>query len=208
MNWLILPIAFILSSFSSMANVPEQESNCWDGSFAYRVASLKVEGERVEIGATAQFMLMSEVHDDGVSDISGMPIGASFGSETVYAAFNASQCTQDINNTIVCEAFGRSHDWRLKDNLFIQRYLVDLDNRVAAITPISVESIKAVITDDEFRLELFEKKQSAVERVAVIQIPKDYCDSEGHVGGTFFGNAFFPERLRDYLSGRTQNLAL
>lgn len=50
-------------------------------------------------------------------------------------------------------------------------------------------------------LEFFQSTTHTTEELAgFINIPAFTCEDDGRSGNTFFGNAFFPERLRKYVT--------
>lgn len=189
--FLAIPILFAVTS---AASIPEQRSNCTDNTFAMRVASFVVEGDRVEVGVKASFDLLNTEEPDIMFDDSGIPLGRVFGGEIIFASFTTDQCTQQTDGTVVC-LWQSSGPFDVSDNVFVARTVIDLGKDINTITEKTVKAVKVEFTPTYLKLEVEDNYTGAM-----IKIDSVKCDEDGGAGtGWPFGNAYFPVRLRDYL---------
>lgn len=172
------------------------ESNCWDGTFNYQVATLALSGDFVEIGLKASFNFAWEKTGEQILDETGTPITASsgFGETYIFLAFAPSDCTKN-GDAWHCEKKGL-------DNVDFDKVLFtgkwptrEADFQIATASVDKVE-----MTMDSRRMSVkITKVDGDVTSTASTAMGFRYCSLSGRHGNTFFGDARFPNSLRDRL---------
>src|SRR5262245_26880507 len=98
----IVAITLCLIANLSFATGSEEHiiKNCWDSTFAYKVATLVKNGDTFEIGVAGSWLFNKP---ESIVDISGIPLSATSKSR-IFVSFAASECEQKMDGTLICKA--------------------------------------------------------------------------------------------------------
>ncbi len=196
---LVYVTTFLIALIGNAVTPQEMVSNCWDGSYAYQVATLSTVGDRVEIGVTAGFWLISETTGQPIIDQSGLPITAKGRSnQSFYFSFASSEC-QTNEDSWECKASTEFSDWNITEKVFVQRLLTTIDGTISPITKVSVTDVTVTISPNGVRALISNANPRGETSTAVIEFGTGYCSHDGQYHNTHFGTAEFPQTLRDYL---------
>lgn len=192
--------SLILSMMSNATAMSSdfQIHNCWDGSYAYKVASVVADGSLIEIGFKSGFNLFSSA-SGSIEDNSGIPLeNGQYDEKKIYAAFKPSQC-EVVGEVMTCKA--SHHGFSIENTLFIGRTLYHLGDVVKVITPIRFNNLVVTISPEGVEAMIEQQTGSPEWSSFGIKFPFHYCNVDGVVGNTHFGNAYFPDELKEYLKG-------
>ena len=168
------------------------QSNCWDGTFNYRVATLALDNYFVEIGLKASFNLPWETVGDAILDETGSAITNPGSSETyIFLAFSPSDCTNN-DSSWHCEKTGVDID----NAVFVGRWPTRDEN--FQIANARVNKIKVTMERNEVAVKISKLSDSG-EASASTSFALRHCSLTGRYGNTFFGHAQFPDSLKDRL---------
>jgi hypothetical protein len=190
----ILSLAFAANS-EPVSNII---SNCWDGTYQYRVATLAKNGDKVEIGFKGNWNLL-ETTGDPINDESYLPITNQGRSDhSLYFSFDDKEC-QKSGDTWTCKASLPDRQWGMSKKFFIERLQYQLDTPLFTITKVSVAEIVVTYGPGQVSAKVIKENWNYDASTAELSFNLMYCSPEGRVGNTFYGTASFPEPLREYL---------
>lgn len=200
MRWLNLVLFIVLSTAlhsSVKLNEPAMLTNCWDGSYSYKVATLVVNDNRVEVGLTAENDLFSRVNGWPINDDSNIPI--TVGSNlTYFMSFDREQC-RNQGDVWTCTA-GISNRFGMGYRFFVSRAVQDLNAWSYSITPVFISKLSLKIDGDGIYASIGRDDAASVE----VAFDFHYCSLDGRIGNTTFGHARFPETLQNFLDNLPQ----
>lgn len=178
--------AFIGLFVLSAETIASLQRNCWDGTFNYRVGSLSVYSDLVEIGINSSFGFNWETSGEPIVDESGIDISSSL---SVYLAFPLADCISNGGN-YTCQAAVIS-DTPLANTAFIKR---EVDNRYQTLN-VPVEKVE--VTFGQYAVEItISKTNLSGPSIATTRVGLGRCSLTGYYGHTYFGFAQLPEDLR------------
>lgn len=189
-----LTAVIILALCSTVSHAVTE--NCWDSTFAYRVVSVDHKNNQVEVGLSASFNLFNHLMppESQVLDVNGLAVDQPLANVTIFLSFDESECTTTPLSELSCSSVAGNRGY-LDKRVFVRRYINNLGKDVPAISEvlafqiavnIGKENVTALVTDrpDAFLSVYFDK---------------EICSLDGNAGGTYFGTAFFPSELTDYV---------
>ena len=189
----ILPLAMV----GSVATGAEPVLNCWDGTFFYNVMSIKSDEQGYEVGFTGSF----KVNTLKLRSHSGPFLPPQHALGMIKFPHEACKMVRDDEgafDSLTCE---RGEGQESKPNLFfVQHGVSDIDEPIDAISPFEIDSA-SLSADRRGAILRFKQKFDSDPQQVLSVSDTPYCTFDGSVrtGGTRWGGADFPERLRNFI---------
>lgn len=184
---------FLIIALFGAISASATQYNCWNNTYAYGVGSIDQRDGKYEFGLKAQFQLFSS-HGGQIIDYGLQPVYNNHQKMTIFLRFDDNEC-QNINGRISCEAQASQN--YSSNNAWVMRSINDFDETITPISRIFNDRIKVSFDGEVLTAEIYDNNG---QDFLVAQIEMKTCSLDGQRGGTHFGNAFFPQRLRDYLA--------
>lgn len=182
--------SFFIATFLSAYQLP---INFWDGSYMYNVVSVERVHNQIYVGFKSNLGDLFYDHDGNHSDKSFESIDDYALEKTLYMVFDESECTeseQELN--CVTANSNKYHQKRL----FWARTIFDLDDTIRPITEIIAQSMHFSLTQNLASAKI----NWSADATSKFETSLGINDLDGKWGNTYFGTAFFPQRLKDYIS--------